>query len=437
MRKPFVDRTKLTTAERLNRRRFYYNLIRRPKYRATQRRAPNAPKAFEIAATVRKQFPILRNKQGDYEALVMPKPFSFMENPAETYKALCTISEYIYHNRKFEIEIEDDYCRDIAPYLLLSLISSERPGCLKAVRYRAAVGKVLSALQLNNLPKVSRRRELSGIWPFPVQYHATRRLDNINFYETSSRQEKASNEYKNHLDECLSHFGFQLTEEGANKVRTILAELLDNSRHGLGDSDSEGAWWLSGFMAQRDASTPLYQGKKSSEFHIYLTLFTPGLSIAKNLDGATEEYIRSTLDDYYKKHSSVCPKPVLSTIMSLSDGITSDSGGGGGCGMSKLINLINEIGSDLTEQRKPMCSILSGRAWVTLQSPYNDVPICSEGMGGEIRAQFFNEAQRRDDPPDEAFYKKLSPYFPGTLFSARFLLDQDVLERRFGDGEMS
>ena len=136
--------------------------------------------------------------------------------------------------------------------------------------------------------------------------------------------------------------------------------------------------------------------------------------------------VAEDLHSYLNKHKNINDS-ILATVFALQDGSTRQNynGSKGGVGMMKMVKFVNEIG-ETEDDFKPVIAILTGNAYIKFSDDYRNVQNDSKGQ----HIQWFNDTQSADFPPDKKHAFLLKNYFPGTIITTRFLLDDKTLRKK-------
>ena len=120
----------------------------------------------------------------------------------------------------------------------------------------------------------------------------------------------------------------------------------------------------------------------------------------------------------------------LITLYALQDGISRfkdrNSNSDRGSGTIKLISIFQAIGRD-SNGLLPSMSITSGKTQIIFNEKYKMLPMDINGTQKKIIA--FNKDNNIDMPPDSDNIKDLNVYFPGTVISMEFYIDQNYIRR--------
>lgn len=240
-------------------------------------------------------------------------------------------------------------------------------------------------------------------------------------FNESSKKEIQSTALIEYLNKCLNKCGWELNNNGKTHFATIVGELLDNAEI----HSKKPHWWINAYLQTI--------GPKKGECH--LVIFNFGQSISESMQTLPEESphrkkIEQLIAHHQKRHlfSSQWDSDVLWTLYSLQEGVSSLAGlnsqSDHGQGLSDLIEFFQELGDN--EDSPHIMALISGNVYIRFDNEY------------KIKSQYHNSSQRRQiafnknndlyAPPDSRKVKKMRHFFPGTICTFKFNIDNDYLE---------
>ncbi len=353
------------------------------------------------------------------------KDFSFIDNPIETMRLFWKIVDAECKSRGFRINFEDRQVLDIGPFLLLGSLRERMTPVILGGSIRPSTQKVLAAVDLMDFLRIGGLPKLSSddIWPLPL--HRRRRggssSPNASVAMQSSTVERVADQTVASVNEWLGTLSpsEELTVAGASALKTVITEALNNAeRHGRVQGDGE--WVTAGFMARRQSEV---DGKVRTTHVCHLGLMNLGLTISDTIKSGPE-HILGQLKKYQDLHrSSRISQDTLSTVFALQDGISRVEQGcgspSGGTGMMDIVEFANEVGRQPAGILQTTVAILSGKSYIRFAHPFSRGVESGDGR----RLQWFNEPNLVTAPPSNDFVMDLPHAFPGTMITARFVLD--------------
>ena len=341
--------------------------------------------------------------------------FSFIDNPEDTLNYFAKIAEYETYVQEASINFADDFVLDIAPYLLFGIIQKDMYPFILRGKIKSGITHVIEKLALDKFMGITIDNQTvnPNVNALPLVYKP-RRENNTQIAVTTL--EVGVTRLIEKIDEWLSKLEHPmvLTDEGKVCVQIFSSEILDNAqRHSI--SGMEGNWYLAAFMEYRN-----------NKYSCCISFVNTGDPIYKTIMKTENNIVKAELFNYLDKHKKINSN-ILATIFALQDGSTRENynGSKGGVGMMKMVKFVNEIG-ETEDVMKPVISILTGDVYIKFADEYRNVK--NDPMGKHI--QWFNETQSSNDPPDEKYIFLLKKYFPGTIISTRFVLDEKTLRNK-------
>lgn len=358
--------------------------------------------------------------------------FSLLHDPRATISALQEIAEAESTAPGAKINFKDEYCLDVAPFILLAECWNEMLPIFEGGEMSLPMQKVLATIGVQYAMGIRLKglTELSDVWAYPLMRRRSEgtTASSTPFLDAQTR-EIASDHFCDALNKWLSHpdIGVSLTDRGLGKIKNLLGELLENAeRHSDGER-RDGRWAVSGFMARRyddDAGDWVYRA--------HLGIVSIGDSFSKSLERALPE-VRNSIDEYVRsmrKKGAKQSDKTLRTLAALQDGVTcaadADSDNRGGFGLQEMLDIVSLLGETPVPDRRPRVTILSGASCIMLRAPYiRGLPISNDDP---TRVLWCNPLNSKDEVPDQSFVFDLEPGLPGTVISVGFVLDPNYLK---------
>lgn len=374
-----------------------------------------------------------RSRKGN--AAVSLNGLSFTHNPRKTMDLLGVLGDRECDSFGIYLDFHDDYCLDVGPYLLLSVMKRQMSPMFLGGEISMPMSKVLHALGLDQelgitVPLSDDRHE--DVFPFPVH---RRRASGESTSETrfidQQSHEKVAQNLNAAIDEWLSITSSQrLNPRGRRIVLRLVAETLDNAeRHGdLERAENDGDWIVAGFMARRENDGREY-------YRCHLAFLSTGTTIEESIATAPEP-IATKMAEYVDRHKGAVgsrrhASKHLRTVFALQDGVTRSEEATlekrNGTGLQDILEFYSDLAGDGAEISNASMAIVSGITCVLCNGAY----MHGRKMEGEDseRELWFNATNSQADPPDASNVIELERCLKGTLITMAFTLDLDYLER--------
>ncbi|WP_282608424.1 hypothetical protein [Pelagibius sp. Alg239-R121] len=425
-RRYFVNRTKEGAANRLNLRRFdrKRRRKRRLQVREIVRRKQSQALLNGLAPDRNSTQRATLRKLSERNNRISLDCFSFLDSPEETILRLVEIAEVDAVGVKYSIDFEDEYCLDVGPYMLLGLMQQEMAETCDGGKMSRPLMKVLEAVGLRTFLKMGLFpiNAVNDVLPVRLTTHSGIRQNRLGFESHESAKERVARRFSESINNWLMALRFMLTNNGSDWVRSLLAEVLDNSRH-ANPADADGGWSVAGFMVARE------RADGTPRFICHIGIVTLGATFAQSLLNSEEPKILSNIRSYasaHKNSSELYDYDALITTCALMDKVSCEGTYAdrdiGGCGMSSLINMMNGLGKSSRSDEQPEMAIISGNSCLALKPPYNQMEQVDQSY-----LQAFNVEQDLNQPPSDAHVYKLKHRVPGTVISLRFTIDPNNL----------
>lgn len=363
--------------------------------------------------------------------------FSLLHDPRATLSALKKIAKAEASAPGAKIHFRDEYCLDVAPFMLLAECWNEMLPIFEGGEMSLPMQKVLAAVGVQHAMGIGLRgvSEFSNVWAFPLMRRrgAGSTASSTPFLDAQTR-EFASDRFCDALNGWLSHpeIGVSLTGRGIEKIKNLLGELLENAERHSDGGRRDGSWAVSGFMARR-------YDEQADEwvYRAYLGIVSVGDSFSKSLERALPN-VRNSLDQYVRsmrKKGAPQSDKTLRTLAALQDGVTcaadADEDNRGGFGLQEMLNLVSLLGETSDPERRPRVTILSGSSCIMLREPY--IRGMAKSNDDPTRVLWCNPLNSKDVVPDQDYVFNLEPGLPGTVISVGFVLDPDYLKAATSD----
>lgn len=248
-----VDKTKRTSAERLNSKRYARRkaseLARRlrggARHHGTMSKRVMAARYAEshLLTTLfpdrKKRWLLTPRRNGPVQELTV-KNFNFIDHPLEAVETLYQIAELECVAPEALLHFDDPYCMDIAPYLVLAEMRPAMAPVFRGGRMPEPIQKVLAAVGLSGpLNMRLMVTNLRDVWAFPLKQRRIGQGKQVTQTLAPQKKEQVADDYCDALDQWLAQgdLNMELTPAGRAAFATIITELLDNAeRHSVPDN---------------------------------------------------------------------------------------------------------------------------------------------------------------------------------------------------------
>lgn len=353
--------------------------------------------------------------------IIIPKNFSFIENPDETIEILTKIF-YLYNNKKVNsIYIDYSFTENLdlcASAVMDSII-------LECDKYRDSINNPvnLSGRYSKSKEEMKNLLEVSGIVnDLGFELTLPENVKKLDLIECGD-SDIISTKVTNYFNECLKTQNYELNRNGKKLFSEMIGEVANNCQLHSGNFKK---WYTLGHYFFRE---------EYGECQI--VIFNFGNSIYESLKSSdtSEETIDSLkhISSQHKRNSffqkRIWNEETLWTLYSLQDGVSrvrnSISEPDRGTGTIKLIDSFQKIGKTV-EGKIPLMSITSGNTSILFNDNYSLKSKIIDNEERQIIA--FNSENDLFILPDSRNVKLIKNKFCGTVISMKFYLDKRYIK---------
>lgn len=434
---------------KIKNKKFHINKIKkrmRQLVRRNRRRRHTVGKNSDINETSLHVYNFLKNQQFDevkFEermnaklskgaiSIEIPEIFSITKNPEETIKILKKVFYYCCNRTINLIQFNHKKCKEleIAASTIMDTI------VMSAKAYRRLSGEEI--IISGNFPDDMKARKIfiaSGL-PSHLEINVKTKIrkDNIKLFKLvagrsgTKRSGTIATRLTDYFNSCLNTQSYELTPMGKNNFSKMFGEVIDNcENHGGKDA----MWYTLGhFNIIEDYG------------EVNLVFFNYGNTIYEQL--ISNETSMETLEKIKfmkKKHESIYDdnwnEETMLTVFSLQQGISrlrnknSEGNKKRGTGTIILLDTFYKIGKS-THDMEPEFSITSGHTHIIFDQKYKlKEELLEEEIFGKCKRKIiaFNDTNNIFEKADTSNVKCMKEFFPGTIISMKFFIDNEYLK---------
>lgn len=374
----------------------------------------------------------------------LPKNFSILHNPKESYSAIKTIVDSLICQKCGELWIDYKNCEfsDLITQIFLDSILKDwdlfidrclRANLVRFIRVGSIGGRnyINPTIQrmLNSVgsPTILLKRHIDykHVIPFNLRFfdhdeHKDIELGAVNEVDTTLLLE--------YVNKCLNRIGRELTDEAASALGTVIGETVINaSEH----SSLKSRYMIGYFEDLSDDDT------ESKHGILNLVILNYGQSIYEKFkypQDSTEvnfECIKQMkeLSDLYVKRGFFIPsefkESTLWTLYALQQGVTIIPNANRGNGTIQFIDKFFALGEHDQDKESKMY-LLSGNTIIEIDGTYKLENISDNSTNRMVMA--FNKQGTLREKPDKRYVKFTTHFFPGTAIYARIILNSSVTQ---------
>lgn len=373
--------------------------------------------------------------------LIVPKNFSILDNPRESFLMLSKMLSALFVDNRKVVTLDYQHCVHldltsqvildslILDYVEFSKNYNKKPTKNKHLKFNTIfrgvnitnenVRKMLFSV---GTPKVLNIKSVNydDVTPYHLCRHDACLIKDAR--KQSEQKDLDTSEMADYVINCLDKVNKQLTREKLDALCTVIGEALINAE----EHSSLRYRYSIGYFQDE-----IVNGKHEGIFRLVIMNFgnsiyekfkdanCPNPEIVKKMQELSEKYTRWSLFE------PRFTEEALWTLYALQQGVSSVSPfiskRGNGC-----INFIESFfmikGSQAVDDVSRM-AIISGNTRIVFDGHYEISKLIQDGH--LYRTMTFNNSGRIEDPPDKQYVYKDAYYFPGTIISAKIMLNED------------
>lgn len=378
------------------------------------------------------------------EKISIPRIFSIIDNPKESYETLKSITQTIVQQKTSSLLLDYSKCQntDLLTQVFLDAVLKDwkkfcgrcnraKLGNYMKLHHYGASGYNDNLIKMINSvgsPAVLNIRQVKfpDIIPFTLKYYDKHYEDDLNI-ETSDEAQITS--LVSYVEACLNRVHKDLTPQAKQDLGDVIGETLNNaSIH----STLSSRYVIGYFEDQTDEQSQSFSGT------LHLVIMNFGQSIYerfKNPDpniNINKEVVRQmeSLSSHYNKNTlfrrEIFHESTLWTLYSLQHRVSIFPDKKRGSGTIRFIEKFLNLSGEKNVNKSRLI-LYSGDSIIEFDGSYRlKEKINEEGEKMQIMA--FNEEGDLKIRPDKNFVRYSKSYFPGTAIFAKIKLHSEILK---------
>lgn len=374
---------------------------------------------------------------------VVPKIFSIVDNPKESYRFLRELVSALIHQIFPIVNLDYSACESLdlntqvfMDIILKDIIAFNRvrrafslPTNVKKISLVKMVNDDIKKLLFSvGSPAVHRNRTIKydDIIPYKLCIHD--REIGRSPLRIKEQKDIDTTKLVEYVLECLKKLNRALTPDKLEDLCNVIGEILINA-----EEHSTTKYRFSiGYFHEHKVDGNHFGVFKLVILNLGKTIYEkfkdpecPNQGIVAKMKKLSEQYTRRS---FFRP--SAFEEETLWTLYALQEGVTSvdpERFKKRGNGSIQFIeSFFNMKGKAKVADRDSKMTILSGNTNITFDGTYN---ISTGQVGGEeFKFMTFNTTRNIEDRPDTKYVKFVDNYFPGTIISANILFNEEVTE---------
>ena len=370
-----------------------------------------------------------------YNRIKIPSNFSLIEKPKESYTFIrkLTISILSLQFNKIEIDYSDCVNIDLGAQIYLDIILKDllkffnrcKSNPIKCPKFPKIGGVEINNPNIRKMlfsvgsPAIHNKNtvEYKDILPYKLCIH--NKESNANKLKNAERKEIDSTELVDYIIQSLDRLGKELTPDKIEDFSTVIGEILINAE----EHSTNQYRFSTGYFQEKEIN-----GEHCGVFNLVILNFGETIYQKFTSLDCTNYDIINRMKELSKKYtskkifSSQFKEETLWSLYALQEGITSvskDKYKRGNGSIRFIESFFNIKGVNGNQDDVSRLTILSGNTNITFDGTYNIK------QQGEFKVMTFNDSGNIEDKPNRKYVKHTDEYFPGTLISAKILINKD------------
>lgn len=373
----------------------------------------------------------------DTYKIKVPKIFSLIENEKESYIFIRNLTINILFDKYKSVEIDYEECEriELSAQIYTDMILRDLDKFIRRRNQNKHTQTKLSNLagiNINNeniqkllfsvgSPAVITKnfRKYKDIIPYKLCVHNRE----FNKLENAKRKEIDSTEMVDYVIKSLATLDKQLTNDSIEDLSVVIGEILINAE----EHSTTKYRYSTGYFQKHNID-----GEDFGVFNLAIMNFGETIYEKFKSPNCTNFRIKDrmkALSGKYTKKSfwtGSFDEETLWTLYALQQGITSvsiDSYKRGNGSIQFIESFFNLKGTNDNADDISRMAIISGNTNIIFDGKYN---IHKTEKGKDtFKVMTFNNSNNIENKPDSKYVKSVDNYFPGTLISARILINKD------------
>jgi hypothetical protein len=374
----------------------------------------------------------------DTYTLKVPKIFSLIENGKESYNFIRDLTINILFDKYKTIEIDYQNCEriELSAQIYSDMILRDLDKFIKRRNNNRQTQTRIGTLSGININNENIQKLLFSVGsPAIITAKGFRKYDDIipyklcvhnkefNKLENAKRKEIDSTEMVDYVIDSLATLDKKLTSDSIEDLSVIIGEILINAE----EHSTTKYRYSTGYFQKHEID-----GENFGVFNLAIMNFgetiyekfkSPNCTNYKIKNRMTELSSQYTKNNFW---SSAFEEESLWTLYALQQGITSvsvNSSKRGNGSIQFIEGFFNLKGIKEKADEISRMAIISGNTTILFDGKYG---IQNKTIGKEnFKVMTFNKSNNIEDKPDNKYVKFNDNYFPGTIISARILINKD------------
>jgi hypothetical protein len=363
----------------------------------------------------------------------IPECFSLIENYKDSFNFLKQLFEVLlngevdkvtldYRNCK-RIDVDASICMDVILAEFIEHIKKCRRSGYQYIQYGITPVSFENPDIMKVLFSIGAYRNLKG---WSISYPDVEALpvlvNDQNSPEIWSKSEIDLTQIVEYIKQCLKRLERELTTEAETEFYKVIGEIMSNAEEHATMPNR----FAIGFFQETHNDLEHFGVFNFSIFNFGKTIYEtfkdpncPNKKVVSQMAHLSEEY---TKNGWFKKADF--EEETLWTLYALQEGVTSKEKKRGNGSIQYIENFF-KLKGDLNQDNNSKLVVVSGNTRILFDGTYRIIEKEYPGEKRKPKMVTFNESGEIFDKPDKNFVTFAPHFFPGTLISARILINFD------------
>jgi hypothetical protein len=388
---------------------------------------------------------IRKEKYNSQGVISIPERFSVLDNPGDSYTTLRKLISALLLENGDTVTLDYQNCKttELSTQILLDIILMDfvkfQTKCRQIDRQKRNFFPVIGANNINDeiVKKMIfsvgspvnlgiQENDFPDIEKYKLRVHNNRKEKDEN--KRMAQKELDTTEMADYVINCLKRMNKKITPVKLNDLCTVIGEILINAEE---HSTTQHRFSIGYFKEEAD------NGNHFGLFRLVILNFGKTIYEKFKSDDCPNKSIVNRMNElsasYTKKswfRSGEFEEESLWTLYALQEGVTSVSQESykRGNGSIRFIDSFFNIKDTQEADNISRMSIISGRTRIVFDGKYC-IKEKTNAEGEMFKVMTFNDSGNIEDKPDTECVIYSKNYFPGTMISAKILLNDDDIQQ--------
>jgi hypothetical protein len=380
------------------------------------------------------------------ETIVIPKRFSIVENPGPSYRVLKDlVASLLYqHCDELLLDYKDcEYCDLVTQVFMDSILKSHDRfvklcKVAKLTKYIGISG--IGAQNINNpslqlminsvgspVELLNRKMQFPNVIPFRLRHLEAKEVTQE---KIEGQKEIDATELIEYVEKCLVRFHKTLTQDAKRDLGYVIGETIANAeehstlhnRYLIGymeeSNESDSHYGLLNVVIMNTGNT-IYERFKYPEQNEIINM-----ECVKQMQELSDKFVKKgffSLNRFTEEN--------LWTLYSLQGGVSivPKEVRNRGNGTIGFIQSFFNLKGSLSVDNVSRMTIISGNTQIDFDGTYQ-ISKTYRSDGTRVERMTFNDSNSLEDKPNSKYVHHIDNYFPGTLISAKLLINDDDVQ---------